>query len=125
LLSQDAARCPLVPTFHAPLGVTGQRPMVGTWENQALVSCFAALTLVTGPLTTRVLEPPAPSKAKTGHSQQPRRQTACGAHLQDMARAYPARGFPAVVSTIDNAPGPRGAGVEDVLAASPHLRLSR
>lgn len=125
LLSQDEARFPLVPTLHATLGVKGHRPMVGTWDNKALVYCFAALNLVTGQLTTRLLEQPAHSKAKTGHSKQQRLQTAFVAHLQDIARAYPARVFPEVVITIDNAPWHRGAGVEDVLAAYPHLRLYR
>jgi len=125
LLSQDEARFPLVPTLHATLGVKGHRPMVGTWDNKDQVYCFAALNLVTGQLTTRLLEQPARSKAKTGHSKQQRLQTAFVAHLRDMARAYPARMFPEVVITIDNAPWHRGAGVEQVLAAHPHLRLYR
>ena len=125
LLSQDEARFPLVPTFHATLGVKGHRPTVGTWDNKARVSCFATLHVVTGQLTTRLLEQPVRSNAKTGHSKQPRLQTAFGAPLRDMARRYPASTFPEVVITIDNAPWHRGAGVEEVLAASPHLRLYR
>ena len=125
LLSQDEARFPLVPTLHATLGVKGHRPMVGTWDNKDQVYCCAARNLVTGQLTTRLLEQPARSKAKTGHSKQPRRQTAFVAHLRDMARAYPASTFPEVVITIDNAPWHRGAGVDEVLAAHPHLRLYR
>ena len=99
--------------------------MVGTWDNKDLVYCFATLNFVTGQLTTRVLEQPARSKAKTGYSKQRRLQTAFGAHLRDIARRYPASTFPEVVITIDNAPWHRGAGVEEVLAASPHLRLYR
>ena len=38
---------------------------------------------------------------------------------------YPARVYPDVVITIDNAPWHRGAGVEQVLAAHPHLHLYR
>jgi transposase len=125
LLSQDEARLPLVPTLHATLGVKGCRPLVGTWDNKDQVSCFAALNLVTGQWTTRLLEQPACSTAKTGHSKQPRLQTACVAPLQDIARLYPARTLPEVVITIDNAPWPRGAGVEHVLEVSPHLRLYR
>jgi hypothetical protein len=30
LLSQDEARCPMVPTLTATLGVKGHRPVVGT-----------------------------------------------------------------------------------------------
>ena len=125
LWSQDEARFPLVPTLHVTLGVKGHRPLVGTWDNKDLVYCFAALNLVTGQLTTRLLEQPAHSKAKTGHSKQQRLQTAFVAHLRDMARAYPASTFPDVVITIDNAPWHRGAGVDEVLAAHPHLRLYR
>jgi transposase len=125
LLSQDEARFPLVPTLHTTLGVKGYRPMVGTWDNKDQVYCFAALNLVTGQLTTRLLEQPARSKTKTGHSKQQRLQTAFVAHLRDMARAYPASAFPEVVITIDNAPWHRGAGVEHVLKDHPHLRLYR
>jgi hypothetical protein len=125
LLSQDAARFPLVPTLHATLGVKGYRPLVGTWDNKDQVYCCAALNLVTGQLTTRLLEQPARSKAKTGQSKQPRLQMTFIAHLRDMARAYPASTFPEVVITIDNAPWHRGACVEQVLEAHPHLRLYR
>jgi hypothetical protein len=99
--------------------------MVGTWDNKDQVSCFAALNLVTGQLTTRLLAQPARSTAKTGHSKQQRLQTAFVAPLQDIARMYPASTSPEVVLTIDNAPWHRGAGVEHVLEVSPHLRLYR
>lgn len=125
LLSQDEARFPLVPTLHVTLGVKGQRPLVGTWDNKDLVYCFAALNLVTGRLTTRVLDQPSRSKAKTGHSKQQRLQAAFAVHLRDIARAYPASRYPEVVITIDNAPWHRGAGVDHVLAVHPHLRLYR
>jgi hypothetical protein len=125
LLSQDDARFPLVPTLHTTLGVKGYRPTVGTWDNKDQVYCFAALNLVTGRLTTRLLEQPARSKAKTGHSKQQRLQTAFVAHLRDIARAYPASACAEVVIIIENAPWHRGAGVEDVVAAHPHLRLYR
>jgi hypothetical protein len=115
LLSQDAARFPLVPTLHATLGVKGGRPMVGTWDTKEQVSCFAALHLVTGQLTTRWLAQPARRKAKTGASKQPRLHTTLVAHLQDRARMYPASPFPEVVITIENAPWHRGASVEHVL----------
>ena len=123
LLSQDEARFPLVPTLHATLGVKGYRPMVGTWDNKEQVDCLAALNLVTGQLTTRVLEQPARSKTKTGHSKQQRLQGAFAAHLPDIARMYPATTSPEVVITIDNAPWHGGARVEAVLAAHPHLRV--
>lgn len=64
LLSQDEARFPLVPTLRATLGVKGYRPTVGTWANKDQVYCFAALNVVTGQLTTRLLEQPARSKVE-------------------------------------------------------------
>jgi transposase len=86
---------------------------------------LAALNVVTGQLTTRLLEQPARSKAKTGLSKQQRLQVAFAAHLRDIARAYPARQYPQVVITIDNAPWHRGALMEQVLAAHPQLRVKR
>jgi hypothetical protein len=74
LLSQDEARFPLVPTLRTTLGLKGYRPLVGTWENKDLVYCLAALNVVTGQLTTRLLEQPTRSKAKTGQSKQQRLQ---------------------------------------------------
>jgi hypothetical protein len=125
LLSQDEARFPLVPTLRATLGVKGHRPTVGTWDHKNQVYCLAALNVVTGPLTTRLLEQPARSKAKTGQSKQQRLQAAFAAHLRDIARTYPASAYPAVVILIDNAPWHRGALMEQVLAAHPHLRVKR
>lgn len=125
MLSQDAARVPLVPTLCPTLGVQGHRPVVGTWDNKDQVYGFAALTLGTGQLPTHWLAQPAHSTATTGHSKQQRRQGACAAHLRDIARAYPARVYPAVVITIDPAPWHRGVGVEQVLATHPPLRLDR
>jgi transposase len=90
LLSQDEARFPLVPTLRATLGVKGHRPMMGTWDNKDQVYGLAALNVVTGQLTTRLLEQPARSQAKTGQSTQQRLQVGFAAHLRDIARAYPA-----------------------------------
>jgi hypothetical protein len=103
------------------LGVKGHRPTVGTWENKDQVYCFAALNVVTGHLTTHLLEQPARSKAKTGQSTQQRLPVAFAAHLRDIARAYPASQYPQVVITIDHAPWHRGALMEQVFAAHPHL----
>jgi hypothetical protein len=114
LLSQDEARFPLVPTLCTTLGVKGHRPLVGTWDQQEQGYCFAALNLVTGQLTTRLLDQPSHSKAKTGRSKQQRLQAAFVVHLRDIARAYPASTCLEVVITIDNAPWHRGAGVDEV-----------
>ncbi|HET8670504.1 MAG TPA: hypothetical protein VFM05_07745 [Candidatus Saccharimonadales bacterium] len=69
---------------------------------------------MTGQLTTRLLEQPAHSTAKTGQSQQQLLQAAFAAHLRDMARAYSASVYPAVVITIDHALWHRGALMEQV-----------
>jgi hypothetical protein len=37
LLSQDEARFPMVPMLTATLGLKGQRPEVGTWDNKGLL----------------------------------------------------------------------------------------
>jgi DDE superfamily endonuclease len=105
--------------------VKGHRPLVGTWDNKDLVYCLAAVNVVTGQLTTRLLEQPARSKAKTGQSKPQRLQAAFAAHLGDIARAYPVSAYPLVIITIDNAPWHRGPVVGHVLATYPHLQLYR
>lgn len=124
-MSQDEARFPLVPTLRATLGVKGQRPVVGTWDNKDLVYSFAALNVVTGQLTTRLVESPAKAQRRTGYSKTTRLQHAFAAHLRDIARAYPATlGKPGVI-TIDNAPWHQVPGIAEVLTAHPHLQLYR
>jgi transposase len=125
LLSQDEARFPLVPTLRAMLGVKGYRSTVGPWDNKDQVYCVAALNVVTGQLTTRLLEQPARSQVKMGQSQQQRLQVAFAAHLRDIARVYPASAYPEVVITIDHAPWHRGALMEQGLQEHPHLRRKR
>jgi DDE superfamily endonuclease len=125
VLSQDEARFPLVPTLRATLGVKGHRPVVGTWDNKDVVYSFAALNAVTGRLTTRLLDSPATTKRRTGHSKTARLQQAFAAHLCDIARAYPATLGKPVILTIDNAPWHQGGAITEVLAAHPHLQLYR
>ena len=125
LLSQDDARFPLVPTRRATLGVKGHRPRVGTWDNKDQVYCFAALNVVSGQLTTRLLEPPARSQAKTGQSKPQRLQVTFADHLGDIARTYPASRYPEVILTIDNASWHGGALIRQVVAAHPHLHVKR
>jgi len=125
LLSHDVACFPLVPTLRATLSVKSHCPTVDTWGNKDQVYCFAALNVGTGQLTTRLLEQPARSKAKTGLSKQQRWQVAFAAHLRDIARAYPASQYPEVIITIDNAPWHRGTLMAQVVAAYPHLRVKR
>ena len=125
MLSQDEARFPLVPTLRATLGVKGHRPLVGTWDNKDVVYSFAALNVVTGRLTTRLLDSPAGAKQQTGHSKTARLQQAFAAHLRDIARAYPATLGKPVILTIDNAPWHQGSAITEVLATHPHLQLYR
>lgn len=125
MLSQDEARFPLVPTLRATLGVKGHRPVVGTWDNKDVVYSFAALNMVTGRLTTRLLDSPARAKRRPRHSKTARLQQAFAAHLRDIARVYPATLGKPVILTIDNAPWHQAAAITEVLAAHPHLQLYR
>lgn len=86
LLSQAEARFPLVSTLRATLGVQGHRPIVGTWDNKDLVYSVAAMNLVTGQLTTRLVESPKNAKRRTGQSKTARLQQAFAAHRRDIAR---------------------------------------
>jgi DDE superfamily endonuclease len=124
-LSQDEARFPLVPTLRATLGVKGQRPVVGTWDNKDLGYSCAVLNVVTGQLTTRLVESPAQARRRTGSSKTARLQHAFAAHLRDSARAYPATLGKPVVITIDNAPWQQVPGIAEVLTAPPHLQRYR
>jgi hypothetical protein len=121
LLSQDEARFPLVPTLRTTLGVKGFRPIVGTWDHKDLVYAFGALNVVSGKLTTRLLDCPARLKVKMGKSKCRHFQETFARHLRDIARAYPAAQGIKVVIMIDNAPWHRGAGVTAVLEEFPHL----
>jgi hypothetical protein len=125
MLSQDEARFPLVPTLRATLGVKGYRPVVGTWDNKDVVYSFAALNVVTGRLTTRLLDSPATAKQRPGLSKTARLQQTFAAHLRDIARVYPATLGKPVVITIDNPPWHQAAAIREVLAAHPQLRLYR
>jgi DDE superfamily endonuclease len=124
-LSQDEARFPLVPTLCRTLGVKGHRPQVGTWDNKDWVYWFAAVHVVSGQRTTRLVEQAKRRKGASRPSKTACLQRAFATHLRDIARAYPAARYPEVIVTIDNAPWHRGAAVTEVLAAHPHLRLYR
>jgi hypothetical protein len=58
LLSQDAARFAMIPSLRATLGLKGHRPVVGNLDRHDLVYLFGALNIVTGQLTTRLVENP-------------------------------------------------------------------
>jgi transposase len=120
LLSQDEARFSLIPTLRTTLGVKGHRPLVGNLDCHEFLYLFGALNLVTGQLTTRMVERP-PSAKKIRVSKPRYLQAGVARHLRDIARAYPAAQYPRVVIVIDKAPWHRGAVIQAVLAECPHL----
>ena len=56
LLSQDEARFSMIATLRTTLGLKGHRPLVGHLDCHDVLSVFGALNLVTGQLTTRLVE---------------------------------------------------------------------
>src|SRR5262245_48902398 len=97
LLSQDEARFSMVPTLRTTLGVKGYRPVVGNLDCRDVLYVFGALNLVTGRLTTRIVERPrTPTRATQRYLQE-----AFAHHLRDIARTYPAAQYPRVVIVID------------------------
>lgn len=120
LLSQDEARCSMIPTLRPTLGVKGHRPLVGKLDGHDVLYVFGALNLVTGRLTTCLGERPRTSVRSQPHYL----QTAFVHHLRAIARAYPAVQYPRVVVVIDKASWHRGAWVTAVLGPDPHLELS-
>jgi transposase len=121
LLSQDEARFSLIPTLRTTLGVKGHRPVVGHLDCHDVLYVFGALNLVTGRLTTCLVERPRTSTP--ARSKQRYLQEAFARQLRDIARAYPAAHHPRVVVVIDKASWHRGAWVTAVLRAFPHLEL--
>jgi transposase len=125
LLSQDEARFAMIPTLRTTLGLKGHRPTGGNLDCHELVSVFGALNLITGQLTTRLVERPrASGKLQKPTSGQRCLQERFARHLRDIARAYPAAQYPRVVLVIDNAPWHRGALITEVKALPP-IELSR
>jgi transposase len=126
LLSQDEARFSMIPTLRTTLGLKGHRPIVGNLDCHELVYVFGALNLITGQLTTRLVE----RSRASGKLQKPTSGQRClqekfARHLRDIARAYPAAQYPRVVLVIDNAPWHRGALITEVLKELPHIELYR
>jgi transposase len=125
LLSQDEARFPMVPTLTATLGLKGQRPEVGTWDNKGLLYVLAVVNLVTAAVHANTLECPRDAKRKTGKSKNRRLTEAFAAHLRHVGRVYPRDEYPRVVLVIDNAPWHAGTPVDDALRDNPHLEFKR
>ena len=112
----------MLPTLRTTLGVKGHRPIVGNLDCHDVVYVFGALNLVTGQLTTRLVERPQPAKRR-GTSKQRYLQEGFARHLRDMARAYPATQYPRVVLVVDKASWHKGPMIGEVLGAFPHLEL--
>ena len=125
LLSQDEARCQMVPTLATTLGVKGHRPVVGTRDCKDVLYVFAVLNLLTGVLHTNTLESLQAANRKSEESKTKRMQRAFGAHLRHVGQMYPATTNKRVVLTIDNAPWHRGTLINEALAANPHLEFKR
>jgi transposase len=112
----------MIPTLRTTLGLKGHRPVVGHLDGHDLVYVLGALHLVTGQLTTRLVERPrAPAKPKKTRSGRRCLQAGFARHLRDIAWAYPTPQHPRVVLIIGNAPWHQGALVTQVLKAWPHL----
>jgi hypothetical protein len=125
LLSQDEARFPMVPTLTATLGLKGQRPEVGTWDNKGLLYVLAVVNLVTAAVHANTLECPKDAKRKTGKSKNRRLTEAFAAHLRHVGQVYPQERYGRVVLVIDNAPWHAGKPVDDALRDNPHLVFKR
>jgi transposase len=81
LRSQDEARFSLIPTLRTTLGLKGHRPLVGHLDGHDLVYVFGALTMVTGRLTTRLVERgQAQGSQAQGVSRQRHMPAACARH---------------------------------------------
>lgn len=125
LLSQGEARFPMVPTLTATLGVKGQRPQVGTWDNKGLLYVLAVLNVVTAAVHANTLEGPKDAKRKTGKSKKRRLTEAFAAPLRPIGRVYPKERHRRVVLVLDNAPWPAGKLVDEARRENPHLGFKR
>ena len=122
LLSQDEARFSLIPTLRTTLGIKGHRPVVGNLDCHEYLYLFGALNLVSGRLTTGLVERPTKSKRQRAAKYR-YLQEAFARHLRAIARAYPAERHRRVVIVVDKASWHKGALIKQVLADHPHLEL--
>ena len=99
--------------------------MVGNLDCHDLVYVFGALKLVTGRLTTRVVERGREGLRGKGRSRQRHMQAAFARHLRDIGRADPAERYPHVVLIIDHAPWHHGGSITKALDQLPQLQLYR
>ena len=86
---------------------------------------FGAINLISGGLTTRILEVPARIKKKTGESKIKHLQRMFAKHIEDIGRRYPNSAYKRVVLIIGNAPWHKGAAITEALARNPHIEFYR
>ncbi|MDP7060517.1 MAG: IS630 family transposase [Candidatus Marinimicrobia bacterium] len=120
LLSQDEVKFSMVPTLQKTLGLKGHRLIVGNDDNKDNVYMFGSLNLVSGDLTTNLLEWPKNKKQRKSSLQQTFIK-----HLEQVAKKYPAKKYPEVVLTIDNASWHQGEQLNKLLKKHTHLKLFR
>ena len=125
LLSQDEARCPMVPTLQATLGVKGHRPVVGSRDCKDVLYVFAVVNLISGLLHSNTLESLQAANRKSQQSKTQRMQRAFADHLRHVGRVYPRERYGRVVLLLDNAPWHRGTLIAEALADNPHLEFKR
>ena len=113
-MSQDEARCQMVPTLAATVGVKGHRPVVGTRDCKDVLYVFAVLNLISGAIHSNTLESLQAANRKSDQSKTRRMQRAFAEHLRHVGRMYPASQHDRVVLTIDNAPWHRGPLINEV-----------
>jgi hypothetical protein len=122
LLSQDEARFALLPTLRTTLGIKGHRPVVGNLDGHDSLYLFGALNLVSGRLTTGLVERPTQSKRHRAANYR-YLQEAFARHRRAIARTYPAEPHGRVVIVVDKASWQKRSLSKQVLADHPHLEL--
>ena len=70
MLSQDEVKFSMVPTLQKTLGLKGHRLIVGNDDNKDNVYMFGSLNLVSGDLTTNLVEWPKNKKQRKSSLQQ-------------------------------------------------------
>jgi hypothetical protein len=101
----------MLPLLRTTLGRKGHRPVMGHLDGHDLRYLFGALSLVTGQLTTRLVEKPRVSaQSKQSHSGQRCLPEGVARPWREIARAYAAAHYPRVVRVIDHAPWHRSRG---------------
>lgn len=115
----------MVPTLRSTWGLKGERLAVETSDDKRCVYAYASLNLVSGALTTGLVDVLPKCQRPDAVSKNRVLQDAFITHLHALARTYPAQRYPRVVLIIDNAAWHGGPRVREALAQHPHLELFR